>query len=189
MLTIRELVRSVYGTWRLAHLDPGGMVFFDATPEGFWRSFRVAVLLLPIELLALGLRLGMHPSEAGLGRIVAVDLVGYAVGWMAFPLAAHYLVVALGREKDYIAYIVAYNWSSILQMGVHIVVLTLAAGQMLPELALDLLDWIVFAAVLYYIWFIAKTALRISPLPAAGLVVIDVMISFLIAGIEIPMMY
>lgn len=189
MLTIRELVRSIYGTWRLAHLDPGGMVFFDATTEGFWRSFRVAILLLPIELLALGLRLGMQPSEAGFGRILAVDLIGYAIGWMAFPLAAYYLVAALGREKEYVGYIVAYNWSSILQMGVHLVVLTLAAGQMLPDLALDLLDWIALAAVLGYVWFIAKTALRIGNLPAVGLVAIDVMISFLIAGIEIPMMY
>ncbi len=189
MLTIRELVRSVYGAWRLAHLDPGGMVFFDATVEGFWRSFRVAILLLPIELLALGLRLGMQPSEAGLGRIVTVDLIGYAIGWMAFPLAAYYLVAALGREKEYVGYIVAYNWSSILQMGVHLIVLTLAAGQMLPDVVLNLLEWIVLAALLGYVWFIAKTALKIGNLPAVGLVGIDLMISFLIAGIEIPMMY
>lgn len=189
MLTIRELVRSIYGSWRLAHFDPSGMVFFDATPEGFWRSFRVAILLLPIELLALGLQLGMRPSESGLGRIVAVDLTGYAIGWMAFPLAAHYLVVALGREKDYIAYIVAYNWSSILQMGVHIVVLTLAAGQMLPTIALSILGLVVFAALLTYVWFIAKTALKIGGLPAAGLVAIDVMIGFLLAGIEDAMIY
>lgn len=189
MLTIRELVRSTYGTWRLAHGDTSAMAFFDATEEGFWRSFRVAFLLLPVELLVLGLRLGIRPSEASFGRIVTVDLIGYAIGWMAFPLAVHYLVMALDREREYVGYIVAYNWSMILQTGVHLVILTLMAGRMLPDTVLSILGLVVFAALLAYVWFIAKSALRIGGLPAAGLVALDVMISFLLTGIEDAMMY
>lgn len=184
MLTAREIVRSTYGTWRLAHGDAGGMAYFDATEEGFWRSFRVAILLLPVQFLILALQLAIRPSGADLARVVSVDLIAYAIGWMAFPLAAHYLVMAIDREREYVGYIVAYNWSAILQTGVHLVMLTLVAGDMLPAAVLSVLGLVVFVALRAYVWFIAKAALGVGGMPAAGLVAVDVVIRVLLAEVK-----
>ena len=42
--TTREIVFGLYGAWRLAHLDRGGLGYFDASVEGFWKSFFAAAM-------------------------------------------------------------------------------------------------------------------------------------------------
>ncbi len=194
MLSIGEITRSVYGSWRLAHLDPGGMAYFDATEEGFWRSFRVAILVAPAYALLVLLGYAVTPVDTaapppGDVRLVAVEAIAYAIAWMAFPLVAHYLVMALDREREYVGFIVAYNWSSVLQIGVMLPVAAINAAGLVPEAVGGVLGFAAAAALLAYSWFIAKTALRTGGLPAAGLVAMDVMINFLLAFIKRAMLY
>jgi len=187
VLTLREIIRSTYGAWRLAHADPGGMAFFDATEEGFWRSFRVAILLLPLHGLALWLQVDFAQAESHWTRIVAVDLIGYAIGWMAYPLAAHYLATALDREREYVGYIVAYNWSSMIAAPFGFAVMILMLGHLLPVFVQHLLFVAILAALALYAWFIARTALRVGAWPAAGLVAIDALITYLLFFVEASM--
>lgn len=184
MLTLREIVRSTYGAWRLAHADPGGMAFFDATEEGFWRSFRVAILLLPLHALAVALQLDFTQAEGRWTHIVAIDLVAYAIGWMAYPVAAHLLVTVLDREREYVGYIVAYNWSNMIAAPLQLAVVVLMLGDLLPGFMLHLLFVGMLAALALYAWFIARTALRVGPWPAAGLVAIDALITYLLVVVE-----
>jgi hypothetical protein len=195
MLTLAEIVRSVYGTWRLAHLDPGGMAFFDRTEEGFWRSFRVAILVAPAYALLVALDYATPPADpaaavvtVSLFRVVAIESIAYAIEWMAFPLAAYYLVSALGREREYIGFIVAYNWSSVLQVGVMLLVGVIGASGLLPRVLETMLGLGTWALLLAYSWFIAKTALNTTGLPAAGLVAMNVMISFLLVFVRQAML-
>ena len=195
MLTAQEIVRSTYGVWRLAHADPGGMAYFDATEEGFWRSFRVAVLVAPAYALLVLLGYAVPPSDPDAvpivvsgTRVVAIELIAYAIGWMAFPLAAHYLAMALDRERDYVGYIVAYNWSAVLQVGLLLPVAAIDALELLPAPTGDVLGYAAAIALLVYAWFIAKTALNTGGLPAAGFVAMDVMISVLIFSIKHTML-
>lgn len=196
MLSIREITRSVYGSWRLAHLDPGGMAYFDATEEGFWRSFRVAILVAPAYALLVLLSYATASGDAATPavppsdvRLVAVESIAYAIAWMAFPLVAHYLVMALDREREYIGFIVAYNWSSVLQVGVMLPIAAINAAGLVPETVGHVLGLAAAAALLAYSWFIAKTALKTGGLPAAGLVAMDVMINFLLAFIKRAMLF
>jgi hypothetical protein len=196
MLTAREIVRSTYGVWRLAHADPGGMAYFDATEEGFWRSFRVAILVAPAFALIVLLGYGVPPADpdaapvlASGGRIFAVELIAYAINWMAFPLAAHYLATALDRARDYVGYIVAYNWSAILQIGVLLPIAAIDASRLLPEFVGIALGVAAGIALLVYAWFVAKTALRTSGLPAAGFVAMEVMLAELVTRIKDAMIY
>ncbi len=189
MLSLGEIFHSVYGVWRLAHLDPKGMAHLDATETGFWRSFQVAFLLLPLELLSLALVLQIRPSEAGLGRIVAVDLIGYAIAWMAFPLAAHYLVMALDKEREYVGYIVAYNWASTISGPLYLLLLLAIYGGVLSGISASIAYYGLRAALLFYGWFIARTALGTGILPAAGLVAIDFMIGRLLNVVIERMMF
>jgi hypothetical protein len=187
VLTAREIVRSIYGVWRLARADPGGMAYFDATEEAFWRSFRVAILLLPLRWLALALQVGVAAADAPWARLLAIDLIAYAIGWMAYPVAAHYLVMALGREREYVGYIVAYNWSSMLTAPFQLVVLGLVLSGLLPVFLLHIVWVAMWAAVFLYAWFIAKTALRTGAWQATGFVVIDALLLYLLIYVESTM--
>ena len=196
MLTASEIVRSVYGVWRLAHADPGGMAYFDATEEGFWRSFRVAILIAPAYALIVVLDYAVPstnpdaaPISASGGRIFAVELIAYAINWMAYPLAAHYLTTALDRARDYVGYIVAYNWSAVLGIGVMLPVAAIDASGLLPGFLGDALGIAAGIALLVYAWFVARTALRTGGLPAAGFVAMEVMLTVLISSIKGAMIH
>jgi hypothetical protein len=196
VLTAREIVRSVYGVWRLARADPGGMAYFDATEEGFWRSFRVAILVAPAYALLVLLDYALPPPNPDAvpvvvsgTRVVAVELIAYAIGWMAFPLAAHYLAMALARERDYVGYIVAYNWSAVLGIGVMLPIEAIDASGLLPEFLGDALRIAAGIALLVYAWFVARTALRTGGLPAAGFVAMEVMLTVLISTIADSMIH
>ena len=54
--TAGETLRALYGAYRLARLDAGGMAYFDSSIGGFWRSFFAAVLVVPFYALLLVMR-------------------------------------------------------------------------------------------------------------------------------------
>jgi hypothetical protein len=68
-----EVQLAVRGALRLARGDPRGLDFFDASIDGFWRSFRAALVAIrSLILLALpGQRSAL--GESGVLRIVAVE--------------------------------------------------------------------------------------------------------------------
>ncbi|MEX2202016.1 MAG: hypothetical protein WD711_11515 [Dongiaceae bacterium] len=176
MLTGSEIVRSVYGMVRLARLDPIGFEWLDRSADGFWRSFRLAVLLLPAFALHVYYDLSDIEIAASLPRILAVEGIYYVIAWTAFPVFVHPIAVALGREQRYVGYIVAVNWSQVIQYGLLIPVETLLFLGNGGGIGI-FLGIVVFFALVFYLWFIAKTALDIPGTTAAGIVVLDILIS------------
>lgn len=182
MITAEEVTRSIHGAWRLARLDANGMRSFDGTEGAFWRSFFAAVLLLPAYVLLNSIGETGAPSEAGLGRLFAVEAIAYVIGWTAFPLAAFYAVGLMDRGERYFAYVTAYNWAQIIEMGLFLIValVGVSLGADGPSLALR---YFAFGAVLVYEWFIARTALNISAALAVGLVVLGLIITIFLQTI------
>lgn len=183
MITAREVSYGLFGAWRLAHLDPRGMDYFDATVEGFWRSFWAAALMAPPYAILVLLQLYERPDDWDSLRVLLVETIGYTIAWTAFPLAVWYLLGALGKQQRYISYIVAYNWSNLIQIAVMLPVVALEAADALPGTVTGILFVVAFAAVLYYQYFVARTALDVDMSIAAGLVFIDLMLGVLRQGI------
>jgi len=179
----REVAYGLFGAYRLAHLDPTGLQYFNATVEGFWRSFLAALIVAPGYIILIGLELGQLPEATSLdwGGIALVQAIAYVVNWTAFPLAMYYLTGRIGRQDAYVGYIVAYNWASVLQMAVMLPAVALQA--MLPEGVGGLIVLPVVAITAAYQWFIARTALRIGGGAAAGVVGLDFALSFTTAYI------
>lgn len=176
MLSARELAYGLYGAYRLARLDRHGMVYFEATVEGFWRSFYAAAVVAPGYIILLLL----HPGESPVGvswlRISLIEGIAYVIGWVAFPLAVFYLAQAINRSEEYIGYIVAYNWAQVLQIGLLLPATAVSVGGLVPSgLGLPL-GFMVMVAILFYQWFIAKTALGVAAVVAAGLVFLDLVL-------------
>ena len=172
-----EAARSLYAVWRLLNWDSGAMRYFDGTRGAAIRSFWAAAIGAPIYAVIVAV--GYGPSASGdPAREFAVLAVGYVVTWTAFPLAMLYVADVLGRPHQYFRFLATYNWATVLQ---HLIILAAAVAAALAPPALG--RAIVLGAVLFtlvYEWFIARTALQIGPLPAAGVVAVDVFISLFV---------
>lgn len=175
-----EVARSLYGAWRLVRWDAGGLRFFDGTRGAALRSFWAAAIAAPMYA-AVVMTGGAAPASGGGTRAVLVYAIGYVVGWTAFPLAVLYLADALGRSQHYLRFLAVYNWSIVLQYAA--VLLAHLIADAVPGPIGGVLTLGVLLYTLIYEWFIARTALQLDPLPAAGVIAVDVMLALLINGI------
>jgi hypothetical protein len=183
MPDLAYLTRSVYGAWRLARLDPAGMTLFELSIPGFWRSFFAAVVVAPFYVALVVLRFE-HETDLGadleLSPFLGVKLVAYAISWVAFPLAMLAIARLLSLGAFYVPFIIAYNWSAVIQIAVFLPVSLIEASGLLPEALGAALMMIATIAILFYQWFIARVALQTTALTAAGLVAFDLLLGILI---------
>ncbi len=182
-----EIAYGVYGAWRLARLDPAGMNYLNRSIEGFWKSFFAAVLAAPAHALILWLQLANLTIAAGPLRLVVVESLIYAVSWLAFPFIMFYLTQTLDRAKEYQGFVVAYNWAQVVQLLVVLPVVFAIADDRLPGPIANLLYAGLLAAVLGYEWFIARTALALSGVGAAGVVALAFVVGATISRFGLAM--
>lgn len=183
MPTLREIVMSIYGAWRLARLDANGMSYFDISVEGVWRSFFAAVMIAPFYALMLAVRFPLTGGDVDPLLFVLAEGVAYVVSWVAYPVVLVSLTQAMGCRERFPAYLVAYNWSMILQNALFLPIGILGATGAIPGDAASFLWLIALVAVLVYTWFIARTALALPPFTCVGIVVLDIALSFLVSAI------
>lgn len=161
MIRLSDLSAGVYGAWRLAWADPGGLAQFDSSERGFWLSFWAAVIAAPAYALVVAISVsGQEDSAPPVDelRLLLVEGIAYVIGWTAFPLAMATVADRLGRGQFYARYIVANNWGGLLEMTAFLP--AVAVGASVP--ALSVLPALVAIAMFAYQWFIARTALELS---------------------------
>ena len=181
--SLHEIFYGVFGAWRLFRLDPGGMAYFDNSVEGFWKSFFAAVLFAPVHAIIVAMELSTVETTVDPASVVIIQTLAYVINWVAFPLAAFYVIQNMGRESKFVGYIVAFNWSHIIQMVILLPLSLLAVSGVLPDALISLIGLAAFLVVLGYLWFIARTALDITGYPAVGLVLLGLVIELIITGI------
>jgi hypothetical protein len=159
-------------------MDPAGMGHLNLTVEGFWRSFFAAVLVAPGYAVLIGQKLMARQEPLDLGWVVLVQSVTYALNWIALPLAALVLTSVLGLSRNYAALIVAINWAQVLQTVVFLAAILLSL--VLPGLLGGLILTFVTGGVLFYQWYIVRTALQTTGGIALALVLIDLVLNMTI---------
>lgn len=183
MLSLPEIARGSYGAWRLLLGDPGGLTYFERSPRSMWRSFLLAPLLLPFYApIALQHVFEVAP-EAGWPRIIGAEISAYAISWCALPLAMSVICPLIEREKELDGFIEAYNWANIVHLALYLPLVLVEFAGILPEGAITLLEMGLAIVVLYYGWFIAKTALRLPSLGAIPIVALDLVFAVFITGV------
>lgn len=177
MITLAEVTRAVAGVLRLVRLDAGGLAFFDGDARGFQRSFWAAALVAPFHAYMVSFR-----AEAAADGIhaVLVEILAYSIGWLAYPVAAHYLTEALGCGERYLRYVSAYNWSGGVQVLLQFLVTGIIVSGLLPQGGGGLLSFGLLLAILAYNFYLARVALQIASGPAAALVAMDLLISLIL---------
>jgi hypothetical protein len=154
----------------------------EASPAGALRSFVAAAICLPafLALRLLSWSTMEAPPEA-LARPLAAELTGYVYGWVLFALVSLPVIAGWGRAAQWPRFLSAWNWISVVQYVLQIV---LAALLMLglPAMLAQALTLVVVGYSLWLEWFMARAALGITGGRAAGLVVLDLGLGLLVAG-------
>lgn len=180
MPSTREIVTSVYGAWLLLRFDARGLGFFEDSVPAFWRSFFAAVIVAPGHAILVAVHHGELERSAGPFDVLVIEALSYVILWTAFPVVLYQLAHALGRAERYVITVVAVNWSGVIQIAISLPAHALVASGVLPSAFAGLLSLAIFAVVTVYEWFIVRTALTVSPLAAAGVVFLDIVLSFMI---------
>jgi hypothetical protein len=172
-----EVQLAVGGALRLACGDRRGLKFFDASIDGFWRSFRAALICYPLYLVLLGFRIPAAQWEAsGVAEILAVETIAYVISWAALPLLIMKLAHWLGRDTRFLPFMVAYNWSQIPQTALFVLVGLDGATGLLPPSAAGLTELLAAVAALVYEWYIARVALAVTGAQATLVVIVDLIL-------------
>jgi len=118
VISLAEFEIALLGLLRLARFDGNFTGFFDLSPQGARRSFRLSLWLLPIYLFLSHLN-SDWPDGTDMARVVAAELIGYALMWVCFPLIMVSLARVLERESRIYGAIAVYNWLSVLAVGLQ----------------------------------------------------------------------
>lgn len=180
-MTARDLAAALYGAARLTRLQPDAFRWFDASLAGFWRSFTAAVLVAPLYLIAQVIE---GPATAAPLRAFLLGVIAYVIAWVAYPLAMVSVLRMIDRERWYFRYMVAYNWFQVPKELLFFLLSLLYLMGGLPREGMQFLALLAVAGVLFYFWYIAKTALDTDGYTAAGLVLIDLTLSLIVSGIS-----
>ncbi|MBL8671894.1 MAG: hypothetical protein JNK11_14645 [Alphaproteobacteria bacterium] len=184
MLTTREFALALAGVARFARGDAGARAFFSATPEGCANSFWAAAFILvphfAMEYLQVSQALDRVGARVDVLRFLVAGSIAYAVQWTAFPVAMHWLCGALDRRAQYFSFIAAWNWSTLLQMAVHLPIVLLQATGILGGALADAVVYASIALLLVYAGYVARVMLDVRPLVAAAIVFLDVLVTVMI---------
>ena len=170
-----EVYHSLYGAYRLAFLDQSGMMYFNLSVDGFWRSFFAAVLVAPGFAVLVIEKLVTRPDPIDLGWATLIQMLAFGLSWAAFPLVAVVLTQLLGLSRNYVPLIVALNWAAVLQVAVFLAALLL--GFLIPGMLGGLLLVIITCGVLFYQWFVTRTALQTTGGVALLMVLVDLVLN------------
>ena len=177
-----EIRLALLGTLRLARGDRSGLSFFDRSLDGFWRSFRAAVIAYPLYLVLLSMRLTVAEWErSGALLIITVETIAYVIAWTAFPLVMLVIAQRIGRPHRFFDFMVPYNWSQVPQSALFVLVGLESESGVLGAQPSQAIEVAAAVAVLVYEWFIARVALDTTALAAVFIVFVDLLLGVLIS--------
>jgi hypothetical protein len=179
-----EVQLALAGCLRLARGDRGGLACFDRSLDGFWRSFRAAVISYPLYLMLLAMRVSVAEwQQSGGWRIVTVETIGYVVAWVAFPLLMLNVARWIGRPHRFFDFMVPYNWCQVPQSALFVLVGLVSAVGVLSAQVSEAMDMAAAIATLLYEWFIARVALDTTGLVAIFVVLLDLVLGVFVSRI------
>lgn len=182
---MNEIMSALIGAWRIALRDARALNYFEHSIAAFWRSFAVFLLVAPLYLMAISAQWRLS-AEAGMPLptdfffYALIELAAYAVTWAAFPLAMLYVARALGLTAHYVSYIIIYNWSSLLIVGLTMPLYGLYNMGAIDAGGIVMASLFVLIAELWYRWQVASIVFNSRPAIIVMILVLDVVINVLI---------
>lgn len=148
-----EIARGMRGAMAFLWRDPAAPGFFDNTMEACLRSFRVMVLVAPLQVIVLMVRYADVTVAADDMDIFVAETLSYIVEWLLFPVIFHEIARRRGWLDRYARYIGALNWITLPGMILAAVFLPLA--HLAPKAIDDLVG--LGLQLLFFYWFLVTT--------------------------------
>ena len=177
-----DIIRGVWGAWRLARRDTGGMALFDISPDGAAKSFFAGVLAFPLYMVMQAILLDFRWPLLLQPLPLLVEVLGYIALWVLMPAALTWILPWIGRERRLPETIVAYNWAAFLITAAEFVRALLDAAGLFPGPLGPIVAIGVSVVCFLYEGFVLRTAVEVDVPIAAGLVVFDALASELLGG-------
>lgn len=193
MSLLASIAGALAASWRLMRRDASAIAGYDVSTTGFARSFLAIIFSLPFAYLLLFSNLLLQKMFDRMEGIVRPDMVidgfallqytgAHAAAWLVFPVAMIPIARTLMLSRNYAAYIIAYNWTSlILTVFLTAPFALVFAGLVGPE-AIVLAYWVILVWSFAVRWFVARHVLQAGGMNAAGIVLLDVLLG-IITGI------
>lgn len=121
--------------------------------------------------------------EAGAAIGIVAELLGFVIGWAGFALGSLAAAEAVQRRNRWPLFIAAWNYANVVQYAMLVLVGVVPSLLGVPEAVVQGLSLIALGYVLWLEWFVARAALGVPGLQAAGIVMIDVALSLFVAGL------
>lgn len=176
-----DIIRGVWGAWRLARRDTGGMAMFDISPDGAAKSFFAGVLAFPPYMIVQALILGERWPALLQPLPLLVQAIGFAAAWALMPAALTWILPWLSRGQRLAEAIVALNWAALLIMLAQVARILLDTVGLFPGSLGIVVTVAVAVACFLYEGFVLRTAIEIDIPIAAGLVLLDALTSQFLA--------
>ncbi len=183
MLSAAEIARGLKGALAFLWRDPAAPTYFDNTTEACLRSFRVMVLVAPLQAILLLVRYADVTTVADDMEVFVVETLSYVVEWLLFPVIFHEIARRQGWLDRYARYIGALNWINL--PGMILAVMFIPLARLAPTAIGDLVS--IGLQGLFFYWFLVTTRQVLGGgwLFSAMLLVVSwvpvVFISFLVA--------
>lgn len=169
-------VKGLKAAWRVITLDSDGLRDFSLTADAFWDSFKAFFIVAPMYLYSseMGARLSEPPLEASplLGSFALLALL-----WVVWPWAMITISHMLGTQRNYVRYVIAYNWTTVYVVAAIIPVLLLRQAELIGPGLAALLSLVVIGWSLFVRWYVARKALEVDGMIATALVAGDLALS------------
>lgn len=190
---IQEIRQSCEASWSIMMGRTEAMRQYDLSADGFWRSFGVIFLLLPLYLFSIfaeqnlfledQLAQGTELSEYAQGGFLLYSgkVVTLLVDWIAFPIIVGFLSGSVGLKQNYAPYIIARNWSTLVILVPQTVLNLGYLIGIMPSALFIMLSFPIVGWVLWYRFRIARIAGQCSFSISMGLVVLDLILSIFIS--------
>lgn len=175
MLSRSEIAQGVSGAWRLMWGDGGGLYMLDRTREGFWRSFRVALLVAPLQVFCSLIAYQRVETVASDNLVILVEALRYIIEWTAFPVILLEIARRAGWSQRYIGGVVAINWANLPIMVIW--TMAAAAGEVVPNWLGDGLALVLTVFAVFWLTRILRGALSIGIGQAIALALLNLWIS------------
>ena len=185
MLDAAEITRSLRGALLIFRGRSDGLRLLDVTVDGFWRSFGAILVAAPFYAADVIVDRATRSSAGETPDAVffSVRALAYLVDWFAFPLVIALLARPFGLGRNYVPYIVAYNWTSVVIVALFAPVSVLTSvGAISPRTA-GLLGLVLLIIAAHYRFTVARLALQVPAATALGLVILELVLSLVIVQI------
>lgn len=187
MISSSEIRAALDGSWLLLRNQPQGMSYFDQSLQGFWRSFQVIFLLIPVFFVsALAEKKLLISENVVFAEVFPENTYWFAqflslgIDWVTLPVLLALLAGPIGISNQYVPFIVVRNWTSLLASIPYLITGLLYLLGIIPSGIMVLLSFTCLIVVLWYRFLVARIALQASVSLAIGIVFLDILLSLII---------